>query len=71
MLFSAVSLAQTQEWICGNDDTTQQFMILDANCTNNSDAYNQIYKHKENWVPNEQTPIKILHVNFNIWQRFY
>ncbi len=61
---------QAQQWTCGNeDDVIPENGMLELTCTSNSQAYHQIYENLEFWIPNEDTPIKTLHVNFNIWQR--
>ncbi len=58
-------------WICGNDDALP-VVPKALNCNGTSEAYNSIYKHKENYIPRANSKedfIKTLHVSFHIWQR--
>ncbi|HLW30575.1 MAG TPA: hypothetical protein VKX29_06930, partial [Brumimicrobium sp.] len=65
-----ISLTQ-EEWVCGTDEA--EFVNPKAlNCTKSSDIYNELFKHKESYIPiggSNEDFIKTLHVSFHIWQR--
>lgn len=40
-----------------------------TDCSLNSSDWEDFYKHKESYIPNETDEPIIVHVNFNVWQR--
>lgn len=65
--FFTVGLAQVPAgWGCATQESGQP---RSTNCSETGGDWLSTYKHKEHWIPDSLTPIKTLHVNFNIWQR--
>lgn len=72
ILFFIPFISFTQEeWVCGTDEA--EFVNPKAlDCTKSSDIYNELFKHKESYIPRDGSNedfIKTLHVSFHIWQR--
>ncbi|MFA5574481.1 MAG: hypothetical protein WC994_05440 [Brumimicrobium sp.] len=62
-----ISLTE-EEWGCGTDEA--EFVIPKAlNCSKSSDIYNELFKHKESYIPingSNEDFIKTIHVSFHI-----
>ena len=72
MLITSVFIQAQPQWICGTEfteDSISEFLHPEMTCTGNSSAYDLYYSQKEFWMPDANTPVKTLHINFNIWQR--
>jgi parallel beta-helix repeat protein len=58
-----------QELVCANGIVDYPRQIDISDCSKTSQTFIDFYKNKEYFIPNENIPIKTLHVNINIWQR--
>lgn len=69
MLFNSKNLTG-QNPICGNTEHNHSKQTDIIDCSKSSDTWINIYKKKEHYKPDIDVPIKTLHVNINIWQRY-